>query len=402
MGLFRLITQNLLASAAQAISGTPTRTAVEDLASVINTVAMYDGLVVLGAPEVWAEYAKQSQLIEYLTASELLHVRRLDEATIQQVAKVSRLHLESATKAKDIPAMERFLEASYLARLCYPALIMNSDGHVDLAAGREWILTAPTGHDLDSLLKQDLEYSRSAYFYVRTFFYAAYMDIAKLDFTADRIRADVLGEISGRQASLQQDLVRKLQETFSQALMLPKLSSWLSPFAAVVFRACRGNRQELINQLSLIRDRVKPSREKLHELEIRFRYGPTRSQLDLLHLTGEPPPSSFAEAQRAYGEYLAARHILLADFGPIGQEVQTKGLLAFTANAALTAIIPSSPEAWMNTIASLPVENISSTLAHMRFAEIHQLKHDLPASAELLRSIEDLFGTEAIRENART
>jgi hypothetical protein len=363
---------------------------------------MYDGLVVLGAPEVWAEYAKQSPLVEYLASAGLLQVRRLDDATIQRVAKVSRLHLASATKAKDLPAIERFLEASYLARLCYPALIMHSDGHVDLAAGREWILTAPTGRDLDKLLKQELDYSRSAYFYVRTFFYAAYMDIAKLDFTADRIRADVLGEISGRQASLQQDLLVKLQETFSQALLLPDLSGWLSPFAAAVFRACHGNRQEIPNQLSLIRDRVTPSREKLHELEVRFRYGPTPTQLNWLKLTGPIHESSFSEAQRAYNEYLIARNGLLADFGPTGQEVQTKGLLAFTGNAALTAINPLSPEAWIKTIGSLPLENIAPTLAYLRLAEIHQLKDDLPASAELLRSIEDLFGTDALLEDLGT
>lgn len=190
MSSYRLVTQNLIASAAQAVSGTPTRTAVEDLASLINTVSMYDGLVVLGDPEIWAEYARQSPLVEYLASSKLLNIRRLDDSTIHRVARLSRLHLASATNAKDLPAIERFLEASYLARLCYPALIMHSDEHVDLAAGREWILTAPAGHELDDLIKQDLGYSRSAYFYVRTFFYAAYMDVAQLDFTADRIRAE--------------------------------------------------------------------------------------------------------------------------------------------------------------------------------------------------------------------
>ena len=53
-------------------------------------------------------------------------------------------------------------------------------------------------------------------------------------------------------------------------------------------------------------------------------------------------------------------------------------------------------------IGSLPPENITSGLAYVRFAEIHQLKDDLPASAELLPNVEDLFGTAALREDSLT
>lgn len=102
MSYNRLITQNLLASAAQAVSGVATRTAVEDLASLISTIALYDGLVVLGSAEIWNDYAQQSPLIGTLMSANLLEVRTLDDATVKRVVEVSRFHLASATNLTDI------------------------------------------------------------------------------------------------------------------------------------------------------------------------------------------------------------------------------------------------------------------------------------------------------------
>lgn len=395
----RLVTQNLLASAAQAVSGTPNRASVEDLASVINTVALYEGLVVLGDPGIWKEYARQSPFINALCQAQLLKVTELDDKTVRLVAQKSRAHLASATKQKDLRAVENLLEKAHLERLCHSTIGLHPDGPRDIEAGREWITTTPDGQDFDKLLKSEMKgYSRGAYLYVRTFFYVAYMDVAKLDFTADRIRSSILAEMSHRQQTFQKDLIDKVSLPFSEGLLIKDLAGWFSPFAALVFRKAKGNRDRIPEEMMALRDRLTKSRKQLIELQSTFRYGQKPTTATTLALSGQTQNSSYAEGQKAYRAYQEARNELVASFSPAGHEVSSKGLLAFGTNALGVAYDPVDKQKWLKAIGSLPIDDFKRFFSGRRFVEIHRLRDDLPASAEMLQDVEDLFGQYALAE----
>jgi hypothetical protein len=103
MSHFRLVTQNLLASAAQAVSGVPSGQTILDLSSLINTVCFSGGIQVLGDREQWRAYADQSPLIGALMSEGLINVNQLEEGTLGTPTLRLRCHLTGKNPYRPTP-----------------------------------------------------------------------------------------------------------------------------------------------------------------------------------------------------------------------------------------------------------------------------------------------------------
>ena len=109
------------------------------------------------------------------------------------------------------------------------------------------------------------------------------------------------------------------------------------------FRRSKGTRNCIPDEIIGLREKIANARRELLDLQAGFWYGPTNSQTATLQITGAHNHSILSEAQAAFRHYVSARDQLLFTFGPTGQEVQTKGTLAFAANAFMAALGQKNP-----------------------------------------------------------
>lgn len=371
----RLITQNLLISAAvfereQHIQ----ETALQDLSILIDLFCLYDCAVVLGRSE-WAEFNKlQTDLGSMLKQHEFIDIQHPDSETITQVA---RKHLASFLGIEDVERYQGILRYALTpSEIAYRSEAL-PDGMKEIELGKEWLYTASSREGLLRQLGRERNAARGTTFFIRTFLYLAYADVAKLTFTPDAIRCPVLeGVLRDENEFLRKSLLTKLQTTwehYPQSGYLA-LRRTVSPFAALVFERAK-NRSDIVFEMEMLRQELAPLRERILSLEEKALWGSRDEAI---------------EAERNWNQAL---NEIEKKFGKDPRLINIERAISWSGSIGEVIDNPTSWKSWLASLTEVPVQ-VAVRLASQRPAvEIHHLRSKLPAPDRLARSVERLFGT---------
>src|SRR5713101_5240375 len=90
----RVITQNLVMAATEAETQTKVRKgSVRDLSTLINLVALYDEVFVLGRAIDFYQNSLHSDLVSFLANEQIIRTQPLDEKANERIAQIAQKHL---------------------------------------------------------------------------------------------------------------------------------------------------------------------------------------------------------------------------------------------------------------------------------------------------------------------
>jgi hypothetical protein len=252
--------------------------------------------------------------------------------------------------------------------------------HIEhIRIGDQWLRTFPENADLAKALENELNILQiqGGKFLVRTFLYLAYSDLFKIPFTSDSARSVVVATVMNNEDNFfRSRLVKTLQETYEK---YPSISAneprrLVSPFAAIVFERCNGMRSKLVKEIQKIREELKPTRERLRELERNALWGSRTESI---------------EAEEKIHKVL---NEIVQHFGLRPGLFSWKRGISLAGESGDIIDNPTSWKAWLTGLVSLPVE-IALRLSQRRpVAEIHNLQQALPGPRTLDKSLYELFG----------
>lgn len=235
------------------------------------------------------------------------------------------------------------------------------------------LVTNSDKEDVLTLVAKGGEYG----FLLRAFLYLAYAHLLEIPFTPDHARSAIIKRILNNEDTFfRTRILNSLQENFEKypPPFGDDLRQITSPFAAVVFQRCNGNRSRLVTEIKKMRDEMKPTRERLRELE--------------WHAIWD----NRAEGIKAESKLRKVVDEIAQNFGP------QPGLLNWETGISLgeeTGEIidnPTSWKAWLEALLQLPLEIASRLIYRRPVAEIHRLQNELPGSRALNKVLVDLFG----------
>jgi hypothetical protein len=396
MSSYQLVTQNLVVSAAQhELTGHPVKSNVVDLASLIDLIAVYEGLMVLGDEKEWRKLTEKSKLIKFLIDTRILRCAALSQ--FQAATLVSKRHLDLIANlaGKRDQEWHEFVTSSFDRQLR-----IQSDGLPEIDFAQEWLATAPQNRTLAELMERDVGVTDQLKFFGRTFLYLGFMDRHNIGFTPDFGRVKLVSRISELEQTAENDFLTQLQTIFNVGLSMgaPTLSSWLSPFAAYVFENAKGDPYLIPSKIAELRDQLSGFRRRLHSLADRMRWGPRIPFLDrgfaVLDLRGQENSTSYMAAIKARQEYYQGIQELLK-YGEPEATVDYQPIVGLGA-AATAATLKPTPDAWAKVVGQIPLDKLIKLFRRPKFVEIHHVFRALSAPGRLRVAVEKLFGQEIL------
>jgi hypothetical protein len=377
----RVVTQNLVISASQAeIEKEVWQSSVHDLSTLINLVALYDDVFVLGRAAEFNAFRNHSDLMRFLADENIVKTQVLNEQARDDISRIAKKHLAFYLEKDEVERFEPLLRFAISPTEALYGLLYFSDSVEQARIGDLWLRTVPDNVDLIKALEGEIQTARGGTFFVRSFLYLAYSDYLRIPFTSDRARSVVVQKVLKKEDTFfRTRVLDKLQESYET---YPALSAGdydyrkiVSPFAAVVFDRCNGKRSRLVKEVERIREELEPTRERLRALEWHARWG-TRT-----------------ESIKAEGKIQEILAEIARQFGPRPGLLKREKGISFRGDIAEIADNPTSWKAWLTAISSLPAE-VATRLAHQRpVAELHYLQRELPGPGTLNKALDDLFGT---------
>src|ERR1041385_4826580 len=90
----RILTQNLLISASEAETDKEVwESSVEDLSALINVVALYDDIFILGRATAFDAFVNHSNLMGFLNDEQIIKTQTLDKAASEDISQRAKKHL---------------------------------------------------------------------------------------------------------------------------------------------------------------------------------------------------------------------------------------------------------------------------------------------------------------------
>lgn len=371
----RLITQNLLASAALFESQERVNWAtIEDLSALIDLFCLYDRAIAIGHNYYEPQSVPQSGLFDLL--KDFVNFSPPEGIEVEALSGSASQHL--ATFLGDEKDSDRFRSvlASVFSR-SYKWVVRPPDTPDDIEIGRQWLLTAPTHKDLVKLLEGEDEYAyRGTTFLVRTFLYLAYANVSQIVFTPDTTRALVLENILAKEEQFRGKLLKHLQEPWKDRQMP---DGRVAPFAAIIFKRAHPDKRNIPTEMAKLREELTPLRKRLHDIEDRLLW---RSNDE--SLAAEVQWNSILEEiKRDFSE---------PTFKHASAEVKIIRGLNYARSLFDLTDKPMSPETWAKALLGAPLEDVYRILRRRPVIEIHGLRRQLPGPGQLMSIISDLFG----------
>jgi hypothetical protein len=373
----RLITQNLLASAALIESQERVNwTTIEDLSALIDLFCLYDRAIVIGHKNDRPQFGTQSGLFDLL--QDFVNFRPPEEEIkVEAFSRSATQHLATFLGDEKDSDRFKFVFAKVFRSAHYNWAVTPPDTPDDLEIGKQWLLAAPAHADLVELLKGKSEYAYNATgFLVRTFFYLAYANVHQIVFTPDTTRASVLENILAKEEQFRGRLLKRLQEPWKDHQML---DGRVAPLAAIIFKRAYPDKRNIPMEMAKLREELAPLRKRLHDIEDRLLW---RSYDEALA----------AEAQWNYILAEIERDFTELAFKHASAEVKIRKALNLAGPVGDLMDKPMSPGTWAKALLGAPLEAVYRVLRRRPVIEIHRLKHQLPGPLQLEGLISNLFG----------
>lgn len=258
------------------------------------------------------------------------------------------------------------------------ALIDVPDGRERMTLGRDWVKVAPRGRDLVSAIRHEHEVSRSATFMLRTFVYLGYASAVGLPLVADSARVGVIHDVLEEADRFVSDRVlQAISKNFKADHFRPSGVGLnvVSPFAAIVFQRCNGDRRRLVDEIKKLREDQTTTRNFLAGAEQAIDQAETHHEMLAAKRRWR---QVIAEASRSFA--IDPSLVSLEDGYSFAEEIPTN-LDDF-----------SNPAAWIGALRSLPGELLRRLLRRRPLAELHSLGKELPGPSGIRRDARALFG----------
>jgi hypothetical protein len=370
---WRVLTQNLITSADFALNASkPDWSAVQDLATLIDTFCLCDGAVALGRGIV--DHSSHTGMGEFLETSGFLSVQHPDDSTGQEISVAAKRHLLTylGANAPDDEAFDKLIQFGLTPNAAVNGLTYNPDRRQEVEVGSEWLKTTPSTSDILDRLRKEKNETRGTTFVVRSFLYLAYSEITGYLLVPDATRIPVIGGAVAAEQEVRQQILQTLQKTSSGARTA--LTERVSPFAAVVFQRAEGNRRKIPAQMDLMRAELAPLRRRLRSAEQKIFYG-----------EGD-------EVADAVNEWDRVNKEISRSFGTEPHLISVEGILGLGRTGADAVDSPLKAKSWMSLLLGLPADVLSRVIARRPAVELHRLRRDRPAAGRLELSIRALFG----------
>jgi len=265
----RLVTQNLLASAARFEQpGKPEPGTIDDLSTFIDLYCLYDKLVLMRDPSSEHLLDAHSSLFTLLKKNKTI----IQEDIPSEVSKVIRKDAEQRLRiflwGEDSDETE-----DWLADFMDPENIkrqmkqwsLHPEKKEHFSIGRKWLKNVPSYKDLLGQLQDENE-RRSTFFVARTFFYLAFANLTKYTFTPDAARSAVAVPVLTRERLFIDELLNTLKSDYKPHAVYPELEAMISPLSVIVYeRAAR--KETIISEVEALREELASTREAIQSLE---------------------------------------------------------------------------------------------------------------------------------------
>jgi hypothetical protein len=373
----RLITQNLLASAALFESQERVNwAAIEDLSALIDLFCLYDRAIAIGHKNDKPQSIPQSGLFDLL--ADFVNFRPPEEEIeAQAFSRSASQHLATFLGDEEDSDRFRLVFEMVFRSAHYDWTATPPDTPDDIEIGRQWLLTAPTHADLVKLLKGENEYAyRGTAFLVRTFLYLAYANVYQIVFTPDTTRGPVLENILAKEEQFRGRLLKRLQEPWKDHQVLDRR---VAPFAAIIFKRAYPDKRNIPTEMAKLREELAPLRKRLHDIEDRLLW---RSYDEALAAEAQWN-NILVEIERDFTEP-TLRHA--------SAEIKVRQALNLAGPASDLVDKPVSPGAWAKALLGAPLEAVYRMLRRRPVIEIHRLQRQLPGPLQLEELINNLFG----------
>jgi len=366
----RLVTQNLLASAARfERPGNPEPGTIDDLSSFIDLYCLYDKLVLMRDPSSEQLLDLGGSLFDQLKKDKTVVLEEVPSEASKVFLKDAEQRLRVFLKSEESDETEE-----WLAEFMDPANVkrqmeqwsLHPENKEHFAFGRKWLMKAPSYKDILAQLQDD-HARRSAFFVARTFFYLSFANLTKYTFTPDVARSAVTEPVLTKEKLFIAELLKTLKDGYKPHGIFPELESMISPLSVIVFERA-ASKERIISEVVALREQLAGTREKIHILEDEaFNKGDKQSKKAL-----QKWESTIGEIDgRLKGAGLMISRDQALDFGAAAMDLPS-------AKGALKLV-------------KLPLEVISRMVSRGPVIEIHKLMPQLGSTDRVLKAINRLF-----------
>jgi hypothetical protein len=380
---YRLITQNLLTSAAYAVrEKEPDWLSIQDLSVLIELYCLYDRAVVIGREANYAINNWDDPLFDLFKRTDFInaaYIEQDDEG--ERLVRTAQRHLLTFLGEQDSAKYRDLIKQSLNAPQATYELSRIPDRGEELSVGQEYLLTTPSRADILQELDRDKAYSRATTFLVRTFLYLAYADVANLAYTPDLTRSAVSAAVCDAEQLFRDRLLNAMKSSWTgdaefvdPSVDRLQLQRKLSPLATIVLERAYPDRNRIVPEIEHLRAELSDVRKKLRDAEDKLQW------------------RSRKERQKAEQEWNAVFQEVERTYGQEEELTSVKGIIRF---AVSLIDVPSEPDnyaAWAAEILSIPIQAAVKLLRRRTLVDIHRLHRDLPAPGRLRTSVNRLFG----------
>ena len=387
----RLITQNMLAAAAQIESGKRvTWSDIRDFVALADLFCLYDRVEIIGRQAYSFYSAKKYLFLDIIDDEKFVEVKEFENAT--NIVSAANAHLTNFlginAKKRDFSdliqdtltpiSIERVLKAEESYR----------DGPDIFEAGVRWLKKAQSTRNLVNALNKHPQHHRNVTFAVRTFLYTAYADVNELPFTPDLIRSSFLNKViqsenkiwkkltvAMQAHGIRKDIANSLQRSFEKRSADSSfgIARKVSPLAAIAFDRAKKDRREVFPQLLRLRSELKKVRARIRELELTILYGIGRSEV------------------RARQKWQRAIQEIEAEFGPGKGSVRFDSAPAFGEAISDAIDHPESPASWVLGFGQIAARPIAKFARRRAVFQLIRMSKAMPNSGQLRKSMDSLF-----------
>jgi hypothetical protein len=363
----RLVTQNLLVSAAAALEPDRYVSAenVEDLAAVISLACLYDRLILVG-PQHLLDF--DHPLLSWLR-SDVVITHEPDDGDWKRAVATAEDYVSAVFGGQFANAGEIFGEIYRMSRrFGIDRGTLSPDGPRDVEVGRSLLSEMKETDDLRKIVARGYDWIVAAYV-LRTFLYVGFSERMDVPLATDSARQPLLEHLADKS----QDRIREAILAFvTEGLRSDRTVRWplrrlASPFAAIVFSESR-DRRAVVDRLRTIRE---------EQLDLRLRLRPLEEKLHTT--TGNEKDEAQARVAAAL-EQLAHTYSVKSS-----EDLRIRRFLrAFKPGAALAALNPVDA-------ADMMAKGLLDREAEGTLIELHNLKRNLPSTADQDTDIRRLF-----------
>lgn len=401
----RLITQNLLASAAlfenpmgMNLAENPSRmnlTALEDLCNIIDAFSLCDQVCLFNHEDI--SQLPPTVFFDALRDTDFITSINPSPGKIKTIIQTATTHLGTALNIDDTDMFINLFEHALLVPEFHAYNV--PDGPYDFEAGALWLSTAPKVKDLVGELWKEKEekgdYIRQTTFVARTFLYLACAEEYKLALRPDMVRYGVLTKVAAMEGQFRSRLVKVLKERYADFVLYgnQELRQKVSPCAAIVFQRAGQDKGNIPREMMKLRNELASTRKHLHELEGEI-FDPSADK-------GRAASEKWDDIMKELAESFLSKATFRSAW--LGEKVKRlRRLLGVSLLKDIIAVgtKPVDVGAWIQLVLDLPSEKAVQLLARGPIMDLYRVltPRQLYNPAKLSNLVVPLFGEQVLRK----